>query len=183
MENGLNCMNINDASQNLKRYLFTETLLNTFFETFCFCFESCIRIELEKNNGNPVSACCQDTYYKKYDMDYPSFTLLKSEREKRFGTPQDYHFENRVSPCEYHNPKTGCVLATHKSPICLAFMCRESIDELRDKYQIYEYDYLGMNYALEWILTGDLPDSEYEALNQSILKMTETIRNFKGNNL
>lgn len=160
---------------NLSRYLEMETLLNEFFRVFDYCYEQCIRKELEKSCGKPVSACCKNKYYKLYDIDHPAFDLLREEREKRFGKPDDYTFDDPVSPCEYHNPETGCVLATHKSPICLAFMCRESIDCLRDDYNIFAYDYLGMNYALEWILTGDFSDDQYEELKESVSAMITAI--------
>jgi hypothetical protein len=35
--------------------------------------------------------------------------------------------------------------------------------------------YLGIHYALEWILTGDLPHGQYLALTQSIRKMTRAV--------
>ena len=170
---------MSDIRKNLNRYLEMETLLNELFDVFDYCFEQCVKIELEKSGGKPVSACCKNKYYKLYDIDHPSFDLLKEEREKRFGTPHDYTWDDPVSPCEYHNPKTGCVLATCKSPICLAFMCRESIDCLRETYNIFGYDYLGMNYALEWILTGDFSNDQYDELKNSIRDMISTIETKK----
>ncbi len=167
------------AELNLLRYLNIEEKLNAFFKVFNYCFDPCIRLEISKNNGNPVSACCKDKYYKKYDLGVPACSLLKEERQKKYGTPESYSFSNPVSPCEYHNPFSGCVLPTHKSPVCLAFMCSDSIGELRNKYTIFGYDYLGMNYALEWILTGDFSDTDYYDLEQSIITMTETIINYK----
>jgi hypothetical protein len=164
-----------DVEQNLSRYLEMEGILNEFFEALNYCFDHCITIELQKNGNQPISACCKNKYYKLYDLDAPAFDRLREEREKRFGKPEDYTWPSPVSPCEYHDPKKGCVLATHKSPICLAFMCRESIDAMRETYAIFGYDYLGVNYALEWILTGDFPDSQYEEFRKSIRDMTRTI--------
>jgi len=54
-------------------------------------------------------------------------------------------------------------------------MCRKSIDFLRENFGLYAYDYLGMNYALEWILTGNFSDKEYEELKASICDMIITI--------
>ncbi len=34
------------------------------------------------------------------------------------------------SPCAYHDPEHGCILKSHKSPVCLAFLCRKAIDPL-----------------------------------------------------
>ncbi len=167
--------------KNLIRYLNIEQALNDFFNTFNYCYDTCIRLELEMTNGEPVSACCKDRYYKKYDLDDEAFLLLKEERIELYGRPEDYSFDNPVSPCEYHDPRKGCVLPTHKSPICLSFMCQESIEELRQTYSIYEYDYLGMNYALEWILTGDFSDKDYTELYQTILKITGIVSNSERN--
>jgi len=166
---------MDDTRKNLTRYLEMEGLLNDFFRVFDYCFEQCIKKALEKNSGNPVAVCCKNKYYQLYDLDHPVFDLLKEEREKRFGKPDDYFWPFPVSPCEYHDPVNGCVMSTHKSPICLAFMCRKSIDFLRENFGLYAYDYLGMNYALEWILTGNFSDKEYEELKASICDMIITI--------
>lgn len=160
---------------NLARYLELEGLLNEFFGAFDFCLGQCIKPEMEKNGNQPVSACCKNKYYKLYDLDYPAFDRLKEERELRFGKPEDYHWDHPVSPCEYHNPLTGCILKTHKSPICLAFMCRESIDFLRETYGIFAYDYLGVNYALEWILSGDFSEHQFQEFKDSIKDMIKKV--------
>lgn len=164
-----------DHEQNLARYLEMEKLLNDFFMTFDYCLAQCIRPEMEKNGNCPVSACCKNRYYKLYDLDHPAFERLREEREFRYGKPADHHWDFPVSPCEYHNPLSGCILPTHKSPICLAFMCRESIDFLRKTYDIFAYDYLGVNYALEWILTGDFSENQYEEFKGSVEQMIRTI--------
>lgn len=162
------------AQENLSRYLEIETILNRFFELYDFCLKQCVLPELARNGNQPFAACCKDKYYKIYDLDHPSFSLLRKERERLYGKPEEVKGSSLVSPCEYHTD-TGCVLATHKSPICLAFMCRKSIDTLREDYGIYTYDYLGFNYALEWILTGDLSPADYAAFRQSCLAMVETL--------
>jgi hypothetical protein len=38
-----------------------------------------------------------------------------------------------------------------KSPICLAFLCRKAIGRLRTEFDIYFYDYLGVNYPLVFL--------------------------------
>jgi len=161
--------------KNLKRYLNTEHLLNDFFNTFDYCVKICIPAKIEKNGGRPVSACCKDRYHCVSDLDHPSFDLLKREREIRYGKPEDQVNTDPVSPCEYHSPQ-GCRLLTHKSPICLAFMCRKSIDFLRKTYGIYAYDYLGVYYALEWILTGVFSDEAYSEFRESVLMMTQKVK-------
>ncbi|MBU1171238.1 MAG: hypothetical protein KKD44_16890 [Proteobacteria bacterium] len=166
---------MNDTEKNLARYLEMEGILNDFFRVFNFCFDQCIKPEIEKNGNQPVAACCKNKYYMLYDLDHPAFDRLKQEREIRYGKPEDHHWPDPVSPCEYHSPVTGCVLATHKSPICLAFMCRESIDFLRKTYSIFAYDYLGVNYALEWILTGDFSHSQFNEFKDSIRDMIKKV--------
>jgi len=160
---------------NLQRYLETETLLNDFFNAFDYCTKKCINVEIENNGGRPVSGCCKDRYYCISDLDHPTFSLLIREREIRYGTPEHQATPDPVSPCEYHSPR-GCRLTTHKSPICLSFMCRKSIDTLRKTYSIYTYDYLGMYYALEWILTGDFSDESYRQFTKSIIDMTRQVK-------
>lgn len=163
----------------LKRYLDTERLLNDFFAVFDYCLSGCIRPALAGNGGRPVAACCKKKYYMRYDLDHPAFDRLRQQRERLYGKPAQHRWPDPVSPCEYHNPQSGCLLATHKSPICLAFFCREGIDVLRSDYGIYTYDYLGMNYALEWILTGDLPENQYRAFRQDLVDMTDKVKRGK----
>lgn len=170
----LNNTNKKLIKENLNRYLELETLLNDFFNIFNFCMNQCIALEIDNNNGQPVSACCKDRYYCIFDLDDPSYDLLRIERENRYDKPEDQINPNPVSPCEYHGPQ-GCRLATHKSPICLAFMCRKSIYFLRDTYSIYTYDYLGMYYALEWILTGIFSEEQYIEFKESINTMIHHI--------
>ena len=162
---------------HLHRYLETESLLNTFFSTFDYCGPKCIQVAIMANGNKPVAGCCRDKYHKLFDLEHPAFELLRLEREKLFGRPQDHAWSNPVSPCEYHNPENGCVLTTHKSPVCIAFLCRKGIYRLREHYQIFTYDYLGMYYALEWILTGDFSDHQYREFKDSILDMTQRVRN------
>ena len=167
---------MDDIENNLKRYLAAEQRLNEFFESLNYCLPSCIAVEKRKNGDRPVAACCQNKYYSICDLAHPAFERLRQEREKRFGTPEEHRWLDPVSPCPYHNPRKGCLLATHKSPICLAFLCREGIDHLRGCYGIYTYDYLGFYYALEWILTGDLPEKDYEDFMASIAAMAARVK-------
>ncbi len=161
---------------NLKRYLSAEQRLNEFFGKLNYCLSYCIVPEKRKNGDRPVAACCQNKYYSICDLPHPAFERLRQEREQRFGKPEDHVWPDPVSPCQYHDPHLGCLLTTHKSPICLAFFCRQGIDHLRSRYGIYTYDYLGFYYALEWILTGDLPEQEYESFMADIAAMTARLQ-------
>ncbi|MCP3925650.1 MAG: hypothetical protein GY714_24040 [Desulfobacterales bacterium] len=163
----------------LQRYLEIEKILNDFYQYFDYCLEKCIKPAIGINNG-PVAVCCKDKYYKKYDLEDKAFDLLRDEREIRYGKPDQINDHSGVSPCEYHT-SVGCALKTHKSPICLSFMCRKSIDNLRDRFNIFQYDYLGFNYALEWILTGDMTGIAYAEFKDSCLDMITKIKNPKKN--
>jgi hypothetical protein len=158
--------------ENLHKYLEIESVLNELFRETDFCLKRCI---LEPGRMFPNPGCCVDRYYQKYDLDHPAFELLKSRRELLFGTPEKFTRIKRISPCEYHTLK-GCRLITHKSPICLSFFCREGIDHLRERHGVMAYDYLGVHYALEWILTGDMTGSQYAEFKASCLTMVEKIK-------
>jgi len=122
-----------------------------------------------------VTACCRDKYYTVFDLDHGGFDHLRQERERLYGTPESHFKRHSPSPCEYHDPQRGCILNSHKSPVCLAFLCRRGIDRLRTRFDIYFYDYLGIHYALEWILTGVFSDKDYLALKTSIIEATAKI--------
>jgi len=167
----------------LRRYLEVERLLKVFFSSFDYCLSKCIKPELRKNGDRPVAACCTKPYYSLMDLEHPAFERLKQERETLFGRPEDYSWENAVSPCGYHNPAKGCLLETHKSPVCIAFLCPGGIDLLRNRYGVYGYDFSGIYYALEWILTGDFPDRQYCEFKDGINTMTVKIISSDGGSI
>jgi hypothetical protein len=160
-----------DLEANLKRYLEMEALLQAFFAAFGYCRYACLPREQRQNGNRPVAACCTQKYYALYDLDHPAFIRLRQAREALYGKPGDHAWPHPVSPCEYHDPGRGCLLATHKSPTCLGFFCREGIDRLRRDYGIQAYDYLGVSCALEWILTGDFTEGQYLEFKDGILAM------------
>jgi hypothetical protein len=161
---------LSDAIEsNLARYLELERLLNEFFSAFNFCYDSCLTPKKMQNSGLLVAVCCRDKYYVLFDLDHAAFERLRQERERLYGKPWEHAWVNPVSPCEYHDPENGCILKSHKSPTCLAFLCRKAIHRLRSEFDIYFYDYLGVSYALEWVLTGTLPEREYRELKKDIL--------------
>jgi hypothetical protein len=169
-----------DVEHDLSRYLAAEQRLNEFFAALDYCLPRCILLEKRKNGDRPVAACCLNKYYAICDLPHPAFERLREVRERRFGRPEDHVWHDPVSPCPYHDPLRGCLLITHKSPICLAFLCREGIDHLRGRYGIYAYDYLGFYYALEWTLTGDLPDKDYAEFLATVAAMTAKVKQIEG---
>jgi hypothetical protein len=163
------------SDHDLKRYLEMEALLNAFFAAFGYCAATCIPDELPKSGNRSVAGCCTQRYYARYDLDHPAFERLRQAREALYGTPAEQVRDHSVSPCEYHDPRRGCRLATHKSPTCLGFLCREAIDCLRREHGIHAYDYAGVSGALEWILTGDFTDGQYGEFREAILAMTRRL--------
>lgn len=156
----------------LNRYLELERILNDFCANFDFCLPKCIIPELKK--AEIAVGCCKNKYYKKYDLDISPYHLLKKEREKIYGPPQKYKSIKTLSPCEYHTAK-GCVLTTHKSPICNAFFCPEAIEDLRKNYNIFNYDYLGIYYALEWTLDGTFNEKQYNDFKDEALMIVKKV--------
>jgi hypothetical protein len=171
---------MNAVERNIDRYLEIEGILNVFFAAFDFCPAQCIAPERANNHGQPVAACCRDKYYTVFDLEHDAFDRLRQERERLYGAPANHFRNHSVSPCEYHNPQTGCLLKSHKSPVCLAFFCRKAIDRLRTRFGIYFYDYLGMHYALEWILTGVLADKDYRDLKTNLIEAAAKINSAKN---
>jgi hypothetical protein len=162
--------------RNLERYLAAERALNAFFSAFGYCLAHCVA---SAGGGGEEGAvgCCSLRHYRIHDLDHPAFERLRSERERCFGRPEEQPYPGRGrSPCEYHDPAAGCRLTTHKSPVCLAFLCPAAIQALRSQGGIFAYDYLGVYNALEWILTGDLPDGQYRRFREEIRQMTDTLR-------
>ena len=163
--------------RNLNRYLEIESNLNRIFTRFGYCLKHCIRVP---DHGHVIHCgCCKGRYYKKYDLDHPAFGLLKTERERLYGKPEPGRHIKRISPCEYHT-LNGCLLQTHKSPVCLGFLCRESIEALRSEHGIWEYDYLGMVHGLEWILTGDLSGKAFTEFHSLCRRIEEKLSTGPG---
>jgi hypothetical protein len=162
-----------DWNENLTIYLEIEQILNGMFRDFDYCLTQCIRKPGQE--GELHCGCCNRPYYEIYDLDHSSFDLLRLKREELYGKPESMADIKRISPCEYHTLK-GCLLKTHKSPVCLGFLCRESIEVLRSEYGLWKYDYLGMTHALEWILTGDLSGQALGDFRKMCLDMARTVR-------
>jgi hypothetical protein len=175
-KNAITALSMSHNDHNLHRYLETEGLLNAFFSAFGYCRSRCIPSEPAEGGARSLAGCCTRRHFLIHDLEHPSFGRLRRERERRYGRPEDHRRSAPASPCEYHDSATGCRLATHKSPVCLAFLCPEAIAALRGEFSLFTYDYLGVYYALEWILTGDLPELHYRQFRKGILEMTAAVQ-------
>jgi hypothetical protein len=171
---------MNPVESNLARYLKLERLLNDFFAAFNFCYDRCVTPKRRQNGGLPVAVCCMDKFHVLFDLEHAAYEQLRREREQLYGKPCEQNWINPVSSCEYHDPENGCILKSHKSPTCIAFLCRKAIDRLRTEFDIYFYDYLGVTYALEWVLTGILSEREYRELENDIRTAIAKIKKQSG---
>jgi hypothetical protein len=165
-----------DIEQNIERYLKAERILVQLFAALGFCRDECAPFASAALGGRPVALCCTQRYYSLNDLAHPAFDLLRAERERIFGNPESHRWSNAVSPCEYHDPGKGCLLTSHKSPTCIAYLCPAVIEHLREYYGIYAYDFMGVYYALEWILTGQLEEPRYLEFMESIAGMIAVIK-------
>lgn len=158
--------------EKVDQYLEIEKILNHLFSGFNYCLTQCI--QKPGDEGELHCGCCNRPYHEIYDQDHPSFEILRARREALYGKPESHANIKRISPCEYHTLK-GCILKTHKSPVCLGFLCKESIQALRSDYGLWTYDYLGVTHALEWLLTGDLSGKALDDFRQMCLDMDRTV--------
>ncbi len=148
-----------DLAQGLTAYLACEEMLNSFFGKVNFCTENCLskpigmyRVKMEMP-GDPTKfpgniGCCPRDYFR--FGNYPDIedrSLLERKREEKYGLPN----ENKAS-CGYHTQE-GCALKTHKSPICIAYLCEDLVQHLDKKYGI-DYSPSEIEKNLELIVAG-----------------------------
>lgn len=107
--------------QCLDNYLKCEEALKSIFDKLTFC----------KDHAGKVCNCCKNDLIKYY-YNRRVNEVLNTEREQLYGKG---NVEN--SQCRYLN-NNGCILKTHKPPICIAYACKGLIDELKS---------LGINYS------------------------------------
>lgn len=97
------------------KYLEIEKLLNKFFWIWNFCIENCIK---QWNNY----WCCTKSFFNDFNIEF-------NEERKQY-----YWIANKSrAKCWYLWPK-WCKLKTHKSPICLWFVCTKYHDFLKSKW-------------------------------------------------
>lgn len=99
-------------TNNYKKYLELESLLNKLFNKTNFCINHCI-------NKWATTWCCNKNYFNDFYVDF------NHKRIKLYNNPIRW---NKI--CWYHTP-TWCKLNTHKSPICLWFICSPYINYLK----------------------------------------------------
>lgn len=146
-----------NLNKGLSDYLECEKLLNNLFKEADFCFPNCISqpVGLHRERmdmpGDPTEfpgeiGCCPYNYFHRHN--YPEimdWSLLEKQRVERYREPL-----NHDSGCGYHSAD-GCVLKTHKSPICLAYICTPFSYYLSETYNI-RYAHREVEEKLEMIL-------------------------------
>lgn len=120
-------------SKPLARYLELESLLHDFFESTGYCRES---------YGITCNGCCNENV-----VEYPKIITgcseLQEERIRIYGRGDSRR------GCPYSSDE-GCILKTHKTPKCIAYICPQFTTALRE--QGIEYDWLEMHALLVSIL-------------------------------
>jgi hypothetical protein len=110
------------SSKALARYLEMESLLHDFFEQTGFCRD---------NFGLNCSGCCNENVVE-YPKKYCGCRELDAERLRIYGTG------DLTGGCPYSSEK-GCVLETHKTPKCIAYVCPQFTKALNE--QGIDYDW------------------------------------------
>ena len=109
-------------SKPLARYLELELLLHNFFESTGYCRD---------NYGRTCNGCCNENV-----VEYPKNTSgckeLDAQRVSIYG-PGDL-----TRGCPYSSDK-GCILETHKSPKCIAYICSNFTRALNEKGIDYDW--------------------------------------------
>jgi hypothetical protein len=119
--------------RSLDRYLEMESLLHNFFDRTGYCRE---------NFGVKCNGCCNENVAN-YPKKYRGCRELDEERMRIYGAG------NLTRGCPYSSDN-GCVLATHKAPKCIAYICPQFTKALNE--QGIDYDWFEVHTLLISIL-------------------------------
>ncbi len=146
-------------NDSLKNYLECEELLNDFFKELGYCRSDCF-LDYDVR-------CCKKNYFGTKRL----LEELHNERLKKYGIPAE-----KIRECSYHTEK-GCLLETHKSPTCLAWVCN-SLEEYLHSIGV-EYYLVDIRFSLMQILRNELGQDEIICFKQNIKNMTKKIKSLK----
>jgi hypothetical protein len=135
-----------DPSKSLQRYLELESILHIFFEGTNYCRESF---------GQTCQGCCHKNLIEisKYQKECKE---LERERSRIYGEGDS------TRDCPYSSDK-GCILETHKAPICIAYTCPPLTKEIKE--QGIEYNW----FEVQALLINVLNDTNSDWLDESEL--------------
>jgi len=149
----------NKLEQGLKDYLECEEFINDLFSRANFCVPNCISKpiglyrERSEMPGDPTQfsghiGCCP---YNMFDStNYPEISdhsVLDAQRVEKYSIQK-----KQKGACDYHS-SSGCQLKTHKSPICVSWICDEFVQYLAEQKGI-NYPRRIIEEKLELILAG-----------------------------
>ena len=120
-------------SKPLARYLELELLLHNFFESTGYCKE---------NYGITCNGCCNENV-----VEYPKIITGCSELDEE--RIRIYGVGDLTRSCPYSSDK-GCILKTHKTPKCIAYICPQFTRALKE--QGIDYDWFETHALLISIL-------------------------------
>jgi hypothetical protein len=118
--------------------------------------------------GSKNVGCCYGNYFE-LNPNSDATKLLIEEREKKYGVPN--FRKNSMHRCAYHT-NDGCVLKTHKSPICLAYICRSRKESIKKTFNV-DYNCEPARQLLDSVLMGRLSQKEIRTFK---LKIEEMVR-------
>ncbi len=140
-------------NKSLDDYLGCEALLRKFFDTVGACSSCRIR---------GYTHCCDGKWYL-----IDSNKLLDIERERSYGEPKTDDM------CGYHTEK-GCLLKTHKSPVCISYVC----DFFKKFLFSKDVDYNGLRIRrfLKKVLSGKAEEREIFEFKEKISDYISKVR-------
>lgn len=142
----------------LKHYLECGQILREFFEEVDYCKNHCINqlesLALHGKEGTLVEdifipgsvGCCVNRSPTQDPCDYfvgvPTelIHLLREGREHKYGKPTntERYVVDYGQPCAYHTEE-GCLMETHKNPLCVGFVCLSYTRHLEKGFGIQYY--------------------------------------------
>jgi hypothetical protein len=131
------------SSRALARYLELEALLRNFFEQSGYCKE---------HFGRTCNGCCNENV-----AGHPE---CQGDRELDAERLRIYGVGNLTRSCPYSSDN-GCVLETHKAPICIAYVCPQFTRALNE--QGIEYDW----FEIQTLLISVLNEAKFDWLCDS----------------
>jgi hypothetical protein len=153
------------SSRSLARYLEMESLLHVFFQSSGFCKE---------NFGRTCNGCCNENVVG-YQKKTRGCCDLDAERIWIYGAG------DVTRGCPYSSDK-GCILETHKSPKCIAYICPQFTRALNEKG--IDYDWFEVHTLLVSVLNEAKFDwwsgSKVESYSISDEEFSEIKRKFEG---
>ncbi|MFP4111737.1 MAG: hypothetical protein ACLFPQ_04900 [Candidatus Woesearchaeota archaeon] len=154
-------------SKNLRNYLKLESLLSEFFTAADYCINECISKEKGKTSQPKGIGCCNGNFYLSGSE---HIRELEKERISIYGFPD---MEDKQEECRYHSEK-GCMLKTHKSPLCITFSC----DGLKKylKEQGIDYNWISMQYEIMQTLAGKAAPITISKLEDNIKQYIDRLK-------